>query len=340
MLVLLAGCSGLLLNAQQGSNRDNLSAGVLVSNPSEHWADNALASLQIRSGSLTSSTGCQIHYRLFFSHPDNNVTATSTFGETAQADKSQPAKNHDLVILAHGFLRNQQRMQGLAARIAAAGYPVATLDFCNQRFWKGAHEQNAHDMIALANHLGAERRLYAGFSAGGLSALLAGREDAQAQGVLTLDLVDAGTQGQAAARDLEPPLLGIAGAPTNCNALNNADPVFDVAARSSLKRLPKASHCDFESPTDALCQLVCTDPDKGEASAPMHASLNDGDAIDFGNSPRRLGAALSHIGVSNTDIILDETIDAVCRLFDPDPLAWLGWKNNHDIKVSTLDITQ
>lgn len=297
-LILLAGCSGLLLNAQQSTQREDGSFGASIS------PDNG-------NGSLTSATGCEIRYRLFLPPADFE-------SRTVQTALSPQRPTHNLVILAHGFLRNQQRMQDLAAQIAEIGYPVATLDFCNQRFWDGAHDQNARDMIALADHLGAERRVYAGFSAGGLSALLAAREDARALGVVTLDLVDAGNQGFTAARNLEPPLLGLAGAPTNCNALSNADPVFEIAPRSRLKRLPMASHCDFESPTDTLCTLICADPDQGDTDGPILAGSAD---------KRTLGSDPAQGWVNmNTKTIIIETVDAVRRFFDPDPLAWFGWR--------------
>ncbi|MEA3642066.1 MAG: alpha/beta hydrolase, partial [Lamprobacter sp.] len=171
-----------------------------------------------------------------------------------------------LVILAHGFLRSQQRMVGLAEAIAAEGVPVATLDFCNMRFWDGRHQQNGLDMIALARHLGAGADvIYAGFSAGALAALVAARNDPNALGAVTLDLVDAQGIGQQAARNLNKPLIGLAGESTNCNAYDNARELFSATDQARLMRIPGAGHCDFEAPTDALCELLCTDPDQADA---------------------------------------------------------------------------
>ncbi len=226
-ILLLAGCGGLLLrgDASPGDDTVMLSDGV-----------------ELTRGRIASSTGCVLDYSTF--------VPTEPLGATT-----------DWVLLAHGFLRGQARMQDLAARMAGEGLRVATLDFCNQKPWAGRHVQNSRDMLALARHLGAERVVYAGFSAGGLAALLAAREDRDTVGVLTLDLVDAGDLGLGAARALDKPLFAIAGEPANCNADGNGAAVYVAAAGARVQRVRGASHCDFESPTDRLCELVCTDPD-------------------------------------------------------------------------------
>ena len=153
-----------------------------------------------------------------------------------------------------------------AKAIAAAGIPVATLDFCNMHVWSGRHQQNGLDMVALARDLGASRVIYAGFSAGGLAAVVAGRNDPRALGVVALDLVDAKGIGVRAASGLEVPLLGLAGEPTNCNARGNGLAVFAASTQAQVSRIKGAGHCDFESPSDALCALLCQDPD-GDAEA-------------------------------------------------------------------------
>ena len=236
-LLLLAGCSGLLL-------RPDTSALTPATMP------DVPAGVEVAAGQLASSTGCTLDYR--------------TFLPAAGASPPGAGAGGDWVILAHGFLRSQQRMQGLAAAMAADGMQVATLDFCNQKPWAGRHVQNGRDMVALARHLRAQRVVYAGFSAGGLAAVLAGQADTQAVGVLTLDLVETQGLGVRAARSLSKPLLGLAGEPTNCNALDNGRAVFAASERAQVQRIQGAGHCDFEAPTDGLCELVCADPDGPE----------------------------------------------------------------------------
>ena len=257
LLLLLAGCSGLLLRPAAETAAAQLPAGVAVT-----------------EGSILSSTGCTLDYRLY---------------------QGGAAEGGALVVLAHGFLRSQKRMRTLAATLAGSGALVATLDFCNASPWDGSHAQNGLDMIRLARALDAKRVVYAGFSAGGLAAVIAGRVDPKAIGVVTLDLVETQGLGVRAAKGLDIPLLALAGEPTNCNALDNGRAVFAATDWARVQRIVGAGHCDFEAPTDRLCELVCADP--------------DGDA------------AGSDDGRQREQIIASSTL-AVRSLLDGDMLAW------------------
>ncbi|MBK5941873.1 hypothetical protein CCR96_22050 [Halochromatium roseum] len=272
-LLVLAGCSSLML-ASRGSDEFKGAPGKGAP---------GLGVIESVESELTSATGCTIRYRLYRPAEVRSSVQLST-----------------QVILAHGFLRSQQRMAGLAEAIAAEGIPVATLDLCNMQFWDGRHQQNGLDMIALARHLeagaaagaagaagaadagakadrtigasladrageGGPGVIYAGFSAGALAALVAARNDPNALGVVTLDLVDAQGIGQRSARGLDKPLIGLAGESTNCNAYDNARELFSSGDQARLMRIAGAGHCDFEAPTDALCELICTDPDQADA---------------------------------------------------------------------------
>jgi pimeloyl-ACP methyl ester carboxylesterase len=223
LLLLLAGCSGLLLRDDGGADSRPAPDGVSV----------AAADSQ-------SSSGCRIDYRVY----------TTSAGDS-----------DGIVVLAHGFLRSQDRMQALAHALAARGVTVATLDFCSQTPWNGQHVQNARDMRTVADALHAQRVVYAGFSAGGLAAVLAARADPRAVGAVTLDLVDQQGLGARAAAGLYKPLIALTGEPTACNAMANGRNVYAAARRARVQHIAGAGHCDFEAPTDALCRLVCTDPD-------------------------------------------------------------------------------
>jgi pimeloyl-ACP methyl ester carboxylesterase len=188
------------------------------------------------AGSLESTSGCRIDTLLY---------------------RPERPRTDALVVLGHGFLRDQGRMAGLAEALARAGIRTVTLDFCNSRFWDGRHVQNGRDMRRVAEHLGAHRVVYVGFSAGGLSALVAAWDDPRTAGVLTLDLVDDGRLGEGLARTLRVPLLGLQGDPAPCNAQANGLAVFAASTKAQILRVPGATHCDFESPTDWLCESVC-----------------------------------------------------------------------------------
>lgn len=189
-----------------------------------------------------SSSGCHFRYRHY--HPDQLRSQTT-------------------VILGHGFMRNQNTMVDLARALANQGIAVATLNFCNMRPWNGQHKKNAADMQDLARELGVDSDvIYAGFSAGALAAVLAA--DNHTRAILALDLVDQKSLGLNAISQLETPLIGIAGDNSSCNANGNGHALFaarDNLALSELQHQTGASHCEFESPSNWLCELACGDKD-------------------------------------------------------------------------------
>jgi pimeloyl-ACP methyl ester carboxylesterase len=174
--------------------------------------------------------------------------------------RPSPPRTDGLAVLAPGFLRDRIGLRDLARALADRGIPTVTLTPCHSP-WDGRQVQTAADMQRLARRLGGRRILYGGFSAGALSALIAARSDPRAVGVLALDLVDRRGLGILLAKGLKVPLIGLSGEPGPCNARNNGLAVFAAAPKSRLLSIRGASHCDFESPTDRLCEIFCTDPD-------------------------------------------------------------------------------
>lgn len=195
--------------------------------------------VRVEEGVILSATGCEFDYRLY--------------------RPAQPSAE-GLVILGPGFMRGKEHLAGLARALAAAGLATATLDYCNGRLWDGGHYQNGLDMVRLAQHLGARRVVYGGFSAGALAALVAGYRDPQALGVIALDLVDADGLGLGLAAGLDKPLIGLMGEPSVCNAGARGLQVLKASRLGRAESVPGAGHCDFESPTDGLCELVCGAP--------------------------------------------------------------------------------
>jgi dienelactone hydrolase len=228
----LGGCPVLGTRATEGGRPD----GPILSAP-----DPAVVR---EPGTFNSATGCLIH--------------------TVMYRPSRP-KTDGLTVLAPGFMRDQSHLSDLAQAIAARGIPTMTLTPCNSRPWGGRHVQTGADMRRLARSQGARRIVYGGFSAGALSALVAARLDPHSVGVLALDLVDERRLGIGMARQLDRPLIGLRGEPGRCNAENNGLPVFAAAPRAQLTPIPGASHCDFESPSDWLCETLCA----ADASGPQ-----------------------------------------------------------------------
>lgn len=174
-------------------------------------------------------------------------------------------------ILSHGFTRSRSTLAGHAQALADAGVLALAPDLpCTFDF-----RCNARALAALVGALRAggtfgppvDKVMLVGFSAGGLSSLLA----ADAPGVVGyvgLDPFDrtlpdeAAPLGLAAAGRLRTEALLLRAPPSRCNADAVAAPW--AAALPALWRdevVAGASHCDFESPTDWICRLACGEPD-------------------------------------------------------------------------------
>jgi pimeloyl-ACP methyl ester carboxylesterase len=175
-------------------------------------------------------------------------------------------------ILSHGFTRSRRTLAGHAQALADAGVLALTPDLpCTFDF-----RCNARALAALVGLLRAggtfsapvERVMLVGFSAGGLSSLLAA-DTPGVVGFVGLDPFDrtmpdeAERLGLAAAVQLRTEALLLRAPPSRCNADAVAAPwaaVLPALWRDEV--IAGASHCDFESPTDWMCRLACgeTDP--------------------------------------------------------------------------------
>jgi hypothetical protein len=174
-------------------------------------------------------------------------------------------------ILSHGFTRSRRTLAGHAQALADAGVLALTPDLpCTFDF-----RCNARALGALVNSLQAggtfgapvQRVMLVGFSAGGLSSLLAA-DTPGVVGFVGLDPFDRAMPdetehlGLAAASRLRTEVLLLRAPPSRCNAEASAAPWG--AALPALwrdERIEGASHCDFESPTDWICRLACGDTD-------------------------------------------------------------------------------
>jgi pimeloyl-ACP methyl ester carboxylesterase len=162
-----------------------------------------------------------------------------------------------LVVLGHGFLSDLAAMRGWAERWASFGVPTAVLTFRNSTAFAGHHDRNAEDMVALAHALTKGPVVYAGFSAGGLSAYLAAASDGRAMAFLGLDAVDSGALALAAEPGLVVPALFLLGEPTSCNAKNNMRPAIPERDGVTALRVSDALHCYFQDPWNDACEAVC-----------------------------------------------------------------------------------
>jgi dienelactone hydrolase len=174
-------------------------------------------------------------------------------------------------ILSHGFTRSRRTLAGHAQALADAGVLALTPDLpCTFDF-----HCNARAIAALVGLLrsggtfGApvERVMLVGFSAGGLSSLLAAHTPGVV-GFIGLDPFDRTLSGEAerlglaAAGRLRTEALLLRAPPSRCNGEAAAAPWGSaLAALWRDELIAGASHCDFESPTDWICRLACGDTD-------------------------------------------------------------------------------
>jgi dienelactone hydrolase len=195
-------------------------------------------------------------------------------GRSVPVDVYRPAEGvavRGAVVLSHGFTRSRTTMGGHAAALAEAGVVAVTPDlpftFDFHGNGRGLSELVARLRAGSAQAPAVERVVLVGFSAGGLSSLLAATTPGVV-GYIGLDPFDrtlpddGGAIGRAAAPRMTTEALLLRAPPSRCNADAVAAPWAQLLPKLVSDRvIDGASHCDFESPTDWMCRLACGAPD-------------------------------------------------------------------------------
>jgi pimeloyl-ACP methyl ester carboxylesterase len=164
-------------------------------------------------------------------------------------------------------------MDHLAKALAEDGIETACIKLKRSTPLNGNHDANARDMIALRQALGWKNVTYAGFSAGGLSALIAASEDSACEKLLLLDPVDQVTLGKDAAPKIRIPTLAILGKPGPGNANRNATAMLAAIPGCKTVEIPTATHCDFEAKPSALCHGMTGSKPDASRTAAVHKTL-------------------------------------------------------------------
>ena len=210
-------------------------------------------------------------------------------------------------IIAHGFLRNGEFMRGWAEALAAAGMTAVTVDLCASSSPDGRHADNGADLVAVRRALALRDVVYVGVSAGGLAALVAASLDREAtRGVLLLDPVNAGGQARAAAGRVSAPVAALVARPQMCNAWRNIDRALETLQDVTIVPMGRASHCDFEWPTDRFCRVACVTlrvDDDAVAQARIRAA-----GLSFVEAVSRDAQALSRWKASLGSILGDDRV--------------------------------
>jgi len=200
----------------------------------------------------------------------------SVFGCRVDFELHRPVGGADgaTVVMAHGFLRSLASMRGWAEHLASHGVATAVVSFCNSTPFAGRHDRNAVDLRAVADAVrpAGGAVLYAGFSAGGLAALLAAGDDPDAVALLALDAVDSG--GLAVlATGLTVPALFLAAEPSSCNAQGNMLPLAAGLSAARIVPVPNATHCHFEDPYAVACERLCGRVEPPEAAEAIRDAI-------------------------------------------------------------------
>lgn len=203
-------------------------------------------------------------------------------GYSVEVDVYKPVTTQTgAAILTHGFTRSRKTMSEHARALAARGVLAITPDMpCTFDF-----RCNASAIAALVAMLrntdtfgqSAQRVILIGFSAGGLSSLLAA-DTPGVVGYIGLDPFDRVVRNESeylgivASRSLQTEAVLIRAPASSCNAQSVAAPW-----RTELKALWRddliagASHCDFEAPSDWMCRWAC-----GNTDASRQAQVRQG----------------------------------------------------------------
>jgi dienelactone hydrolase len=193
-------------------------------------------------------------------------------GHSVEVDVYKPiGPQKGTAILTHGFTRSRTTMGEHAQALAARGVLALTPDMpCTFDFRCNASAIT--EMVSLLRNTTTfgssnQRVMLVGFSAGGLSSLLAA-DTPGVVGFVGLDPFDrvlsneTERAGITASRKLTTEALLLRAPASSCNAKAVAAPWgSEIKALWRDELITGASHCDFEAPTDWKCRLACGDPD-------------------------------------------------------------------------------
>ena len=186
-------------------------------------------------------------------------------GEVEQVDVYRPvAPEVGVAVLAHGFARSRVRHRDLARALASAGIVAVVPDLPSVvNLWGNgdALARFVEDLESGAVPALAVRResvVLIGTSAGGLASLLAAERLPGLAGWIGLDPVDRTGSGTRAASRMQSPAIVMLAEPSLCNLMTSGRAIAEALPhRWRTVDVTDASHCDFEDPTNNMCQAMC-----------------------------------------------------------------------------------
>lgn len=180
-----------------------------------------------------------------------------------------------LAVIAHGFTRSRVRHGNLGSALAQAGVITVIPDLPNVVDLWG----NGQAVVQLVEKLERgdvptvaaprERIVLVGTSAGGLATVLAAARLPGIAGWIGLDPVDRTGTGRDAAAGLRAPAVVMLADASLCNLVTSGEAIAAaLPRRMRTLAVDGASHCDFEDPTNTLCEAAC-----GRSSQPLRETI-------------------------------------------------------------------
>jgi pimeloyl-ACP methyl ester carboxylesterase len=201
-------------------------------------------------------------------------TVTLT-GQPVKVDFYLPSSSGPapLVIIAHGFSRNRKTMAGWGGMLAAHGFLAVVLDMPTL----ADHARNGRAVAELLARVQAGELIpqpkpngpaaLVGFSAGGLSTLLAAGGNTNVACWVGLDPVAMGAAATQAAESLRIPCFVLRAEPASWNANGTARRTFmSLPGPAFMLAVNQATHVDAECPTSLAADWICgqSDPARRE----------------------------------------------------------------------------
>jgi len=180
-----------------------------------------------------------------------------------------------VAVVAHGFARSRIRHGDLGRALAAYGVVAVIPDLPNvMNLWGngdaigelvGKLERGEVGPVRADR----DRIVLVGTSAGGLASVLAAAELPGIAGWVGLDPVDRTGTGAAAAARVAAPAVVMLAEPSLCNLVTSGEAIAQALPhRLRTLTVAGASHCDFEDPTNAMCEAAC-----GQGSAEVRETI-------------------------------------------------------------------
>ena len=169
-----------------------------------------------------------------------------------------------VAIVAHGFTRSRSRHSDLGRALAEAGVVAVIPDLPSVLdLWANGDaiaqlvqklEAGAFGLVPVAR----SRVVLIGTSAGGLATVLAAANVPGIAGWIGLDPVDRTGTGVGAAEKLTSPAVVLLAEASGCNLFGSGRRIARAVPRLVRTNVIEgATHCDFESPTNHFCRVMC-----------------------------------------------------------------------------------